>query len=210
MMQPELLTETLPSQRLVSVYNDPDLLREMVALWFTKNLDNGGGALVVCTSESWLTLGNRLRREGLDPDVLQETGRLRVIDADRFLMDFMYDGVPDPDVYHQRVARTQRAVRTVCEGAEVRVWNEGIDLLRQRDEPWAAEFLESLRLETTDENTVHLVGPSGEAPWSHLDDLEEETEWVPYTFQEPVTLEMDEIEAKDEKAAQMENTPESN
>lgn len=210
MMQPKLLTETLPSQRLVSVYNDPDLLREMVALWLTKNLDNKGGALVVCTSESWHTLGNRMRREGLDPDALQETGHLRVVDADRFLMDFMSDGMPDPEVYHQRVARAQKAVGLSCEGAEVRVWNEGIDLLRQRDEPWAAEFLESLRTETTNEHTVHLVGPSGEAPWSHLDDLEEETEWVPYTFQEPVTLEMDEVGDEEKEAAQVEDPPESN
>lgn len=183
-----LMTQTLPNERLVSVANDANLMRELVAIWLSQTLEKGGGAVAICTSDSWLTISNRLRQNGFNPQRLREEGRLRVIDAERFVADFLADGAPDPEVFHHQIGQPQKPVRANCSIAEVRVWNEAIDLLHELDEPWAAEFLESLRLETTDRDTIHLVSPEEENPRSSFDALEQETEWVPYSCQEPVQV----------------------
>lgn len=138
------------------VYDPPDDAASLVAAWIVEPLREGGGAIMVGTSDHAEQARAELRRLGLNVALAESEGRLVVLDAHAFMSQFMRDGTPDGATFSRLARDLVRRVRSVSAG-EVRAWGEMVDILRHAGNADAAQRLEELWNAAIEQHGIQLL-----------------------------------------------------
>ncbi|HUR68620.1 MAG TPA: MEDS domain-containing protein [Candidatus Thermoplasmatota archaeon] len=170
-----LASKTAPGQHLALLYRDEAFLARGVAAWAAGSLVPGGAAILVGTPIHAELIRNELRRSGFDVPRLEREGRLLVVDADWLMAQFILDGKPTAASFDELVRGMITRVRDVAGLVPIRAWGEMVSLLRVRNDPAAAQKLESMWNAAIDEHGIALLcsyssaddGPHG---WQKLVD----------------------------------------
>ena len=130
------------SNHWVQYYDDDAFPVESLSDFLWEGIRTGEGAVVILNAQRARRVRHALQRRGGEPNALESTGRLVVLDADATLARFMVRGRPDPKRFRDSVGAA--IDRTLPAGGRTRVIAELVALLIVSDKPQAALLLESL------------------------------------------------------------------
>lgn len=94
-----VLTNVVPHDHIVQLYQDQDFLNRAVCRFAGAGLANGEGVILVSTLSHWNGFHAQLETENVDVHAAQKRGQLTVVDAAELLPRFMRDAMPDPAIF---------------------------------------------------------------------------------------------------------------
>jgi signal transduction histidine kinase len=115
-----------------------------VSDYLVGGLAAGEPLVIVATPEHRAAFAVQLNDRGFDPQLLQETGRLTILDARETLALFMRRGEPDAELFDTSVGDVLARVQACHAAAPIRVYGEMVDLLWRDGQADAALELEGL------------------------------------------------------------------
>jgi KaiC/GvpD/RAD55 family RecA-like ATPase len=139
-----ILTDPHPCGHIVYPYTDEGLVGQAVTLFASGGLRNGEGVILVMTASHCDSVRLRLVTEGYDVDALERSGRLAITSAEDLLAQFLFEGVPDEDVFKNILSRMiaeSKASTGKGTDSRVRVFGEMVSLL------WNADLGATISLE---------------------------------------------------------------
>lgn len=134
--------EISPCEHAMQVYGDDEVFMEALEGFIGAGLRAGEAAIVIATPEHLEGLEGRLARHGIDVDAARFEKRYLGLPADRILRDFMVDGWPDEERFHEVVSTLLHKVR--AEGRRVRAFGEMVAILWAQGHAAATVRLEHL------------------------------------------------------------------
>jgi len=126
----------------VRFYDSTDSLSRVVADFLGEGLRAGQPALVIAIPAHCAGIEAALRAQNLDVAALQESGQLRLLDAEETLATFMVDGLPDAERFHAMGIGMVQAVSAGRADCKIRAYGEMVDVLWKRGQSVAAVLLE--------------------------------------------------------------------
>lgn len=140
-----LLTDANPPSHIVYPCADENLIADAVGTFAASGLRKGDAVVLVTTEHRREMIERRLKGEGLDPQVIQNSGQLAFLDAATLLSAFMTDGMPDALIFKDRVGKIiEKASLNPANGQprRVRIFGEMVSLLYMASNTAAATRLE--------------------------------------------------------------------
>lgn len=134
--------EISPCEHAMQVYGDDDVFMDALEGFVGAGLREGEAALVIATPEHLEGLETRLRDRGVDLGSARFEQRYLGLPADRILRDFMVDGWPDEERFHEVVSTL--LARMQSNGRRVRAFGEMVALLWSQGNAAATVRLEHL------------------------------------------------------------------
>ena len=123
--------EISPCEHAMQVYGDDDVFMDALEGFIGAGLRAGDAAIVIATPAHLQGLEERLLRRGVDLDAARFATRYLGLPAERILRDFMVDGWPDEQRFHEvvttllgKVRENERRVRAFGEMVALR-WAQG-------------------------------------------------------------------------------------
>lgn len=156
-MKTSLLTDPQPHSHIVYPCADEHRIAEAVGTFAASGLRQGDAVVLVTTDRRRELIERHLREEGFPLDTMQEQGQLAFLQADTLLQAFMHDGMPDAQLFKQRVGKIiENASVHPTTGAprKVRIFGEMVSLLYMNSNTPAATRLEEF---WNDMVTVHSI-----------------------------------------------------
>ena len=129
---------------IVQFYEAEDQLIEAVSDYFLAGLAAGEPLVMVATPEHRAAFAAQLAERGFDPRLLEDTGRLTVLDAADTLAHFMRGSDPDATLFDASVGAVLARVQTRSGAGSIRAYGEMVDLLWRDGNADAALRLEGL------------------------------------------------------------------
>jgi hypothetical protein len=134
--------EISPCEHAMQVYGDDGVFMGALEGFIGAGLRQGEAAIVIATPEHLEGLEERLLRRGIDLDSARFEARYLGLPAERILRDFMVDGWPDEERFHEVVATLLGKVR--ANERRVRAFGEMVALLWAQGHAGATVRLEHL------------------------------------------------------------------
>jgi hypothetical protein len=134
--------EISPCEHAMQVYGDDDVFMDALEGFVGAGLREGEAAIVIATPEHLEGLEKRLRGRGVDLESARFEQRYLGLPADRILRDFMVDGWPDEERFHEVVSTL--LARMQSNGRRVRAFGEMVALLWAQGNVAATVRLEHL------------------------------------------------------------------
>lgn len=128
----------------VQFYESDAFLSKVVADYIANGLGNGQPAVVIATAAHVQQIWGHLRLKGFEPDLLEHSGQLQLLDADSVMAKFMVKGYPDAGRFNSVLHGVMRKAMTARPNRTVRAYGEMVDILCQTDNARAAIELERL------------------------------------------------------------------
>ena len=128
----------------VRFYKDAEGLSRIVADFLAEGFAVGQPAVVIATPKHRESIDMQLADRSLDVGRLQTERKLFLLDADEVLSEFMVDGMPDGDRFHNALSPV---IERACGGQKncvVRAYGEMVDVLWKGGRTVAATKLETL------------------------------------------------------------------
>ncbi len=126
---------------VVRFYESDDELVAVVGDYLVGTLRAGDVAVIVATQDHAEAFQRQAAANGADLEAARADGSLVVVDAGRALEQFMVDGRPDPEAFHDRIGDL---LQKPGDGRAVRVYGEMVALLWDEGNVVAAIELEAL------------------------------------------------------------------
>jgi len=140
----DLLAGAAPRNHIVQFYQDEPFLCRAVCRFVAAGLAGGESVILVPAAAHWELLRPRLEAEGVDVPAGQSQGQLTVLDADKFLLRFMREGMPDAQTLLGLAREIVVRARGASREGKVRVWGEMVNVLWQRGAVAASMHLDEL------------------------------------------------------------------
>ena len=137
------------------MYEKPRELHAALEAWVAGGLVLDESVVVIATPENREQLEQRLRARGLNVTTLQLEDRLFLLDAQDTLGKFMRNGLPDPVLFEELIARL--IARAANSGRSVRAFGEMVVLLFQSGNRVATMVLETLWSEVCSRTGLALL-----------------------------------------------------
>jgi hypothetical protein len=134
--------EISPCEHAMQVYGDDEVFMDALEGFVGAGLREGEAAIVIATPEHLEGLETRLRDRGVDLESARFEQRYLGLPADRILRDFMVDGWPDEERFHEVVSTL--LARMQSNGRRVRAFGEMVALLWSQGNAAATVRLEHL------------------------------------------------------------------
>src|ERR1700733_15618594 len=131
-MKTTLLTDPRPHSHIVYPCADEHRIAEAVGTFAASGLRQGDAVILVTTDRRRELIDRRLREDGFALDAMQDNGQLAFLQADTLLNAFMSDGMPDAQLFKQRVGQIIEKASVHPETNEprkVRIFGEMVGLL---------------------------------------------------------------------------------
>lgn len=154
-----LLTDANPPSHIVYPCADENLIADAVGTFAASGLRKGDAVVLVTTEHRREMIERRLKGEGLDPQVIQNSGQLAFLDAATLLSAFMTDGMPDALIFKDRVGKIiEKASLNPANGQprRVRIFGEMVSLLYMASNTAAATRLEDFWNDMVTSHSVSL------------------------------------------------------
>lgn len=134
--------EISPCEHAMQIYGDEDVFMDALEGFVGAGLRGGEAAIVIATPEHLQGLEKRLRARGVDLESARFERRYLGLPAERILRDFMVDGWPDEERFHEVVSTL--LARMQSNGRRVRAFGEMVALLWSQGNVAATVRLEHL------------------------------------------------------------------
>ena len=128
----------------VRFYDSKESLCRIVAEFLGAGFVTGQPGLVIGTPEHRASIVQELRSRHFDVDRMQTSGDLLLLDARETMSYFMVDGMPDGELFKERVTEAIEKVSRGRTDCTVRAYGEMVDLLWKDGHGVAAVRLEML------------------------------------------------------------------
>jgi PAS domain S-box-containing protein len=132
------------SDHFVQLYEQDSFLVEAVSHLIAEGLDAGGGGVVIATKPHREGIDHELRRRGLDPDSLIQSGRYVALDAAETLSRLIVNGWPDRTRFDDIIGSTIRSAFERSSHRQVQAFGEMVALLWAQGKRDVALRLEEL------------------------------------------------------------------
>jgi hypothetical protein len=119
--------EISPCEHAMQVYGDDEVFMDALEGFVGAGLRGGEAAIVIATPDHLEGLERRLLERGVDLEAVRFERRYLGLPAHRILRDFMVDGWPDEERFHEVVSALLHKVRS--DGRSVRAFGEMVALL---------------------------------------------------------------------------------
>jgi DcmR-like sensory protein len=134
--------EISPSEHAVHVYGDDEVFMDALEGFIGAGLRAGEAAIVIATPDHLARLEERLDRHGFDVEAARREGGYLGLPAERILREFMVDGWPDEQRFHEVITTLLGKMR--ANGRRVRAFGEMVALLWSQGHVAATVRLEHL------------------------------------------------------------------
>lgn len=148
------VTQTVRMDHVLQFYEDEAFLGEVVERFVASGLVEGASSIVIAREALRASVTEHLRTKHLDVERLLEQGVLRFFDPREVLDALLVEGMPDRDLFRERVGAWLDATPA---GPPLRVYGEAVDLLLREGNPDAALRLEELWNELSRERPLSIL-----------------------------------------------------
>lgn len=128
----------------VQFYESDAFLSKIVADYIANGLGNGQPAVVIATSTHIQQVWGRLRLKGFELDLLEQSGQLQLLEAERVMARFMVNGHPDSNRFNSVLHEVMRKASASRPSRTIRAYGEMVDVLCQSNNASAALDLERM------------------------------------------------------------------
>lgn len=124
--------EIAPSNHLVQIYENDDVILESLEGFVESGFKAGESVIIIATEEHLYALNKRIKARGIDIEKLQTTHQYTPLNAQDTLAKFMINGWPDDDLFMETVkvvislarGKDKRKVRAYGEMVAI-LWGQG-------------------------------------------------------------------------------------
>jgi hypothetical protein len=141
----------------VRFYKDASSLATIVCGFLAEGLKQGEPAVLIATREHVACFQTCFTASGIDVGAETARGMLTVLDAQETLDQFMRDGVPLAQPFHDTISPVLTAVSKRFPGKPIRAYGEMVDVLWKQDRTAAAIRLEALWNDLARSHTFKLL-----------------------------------------------------
>ncbi len=134
--------EIPPSEHLLQIYDSEQGFLDTLEGFVTGGLRSGDGVIVIATASHLASVEERILSHGFDTEEARFSGQLTALQAEDVLAQFLVDGWPDEDLFHQIVRGL--LARAAGSGRKVRAFGEMVAVLWARGDQGATVRLEFL------------------------------------------------------------------
>lgn len=143
-------------EHAVQFYEDSEFLFEAVARFFVLGLEANDSLVIITTAAHREGILRHLAPFGIEQAIL--SGQMLVLDAHEMLGKFMVGDLPDPDLFHDALARVMSDLKKRDRKRKrVRAFGDMVDILWREKKGEAALQLEELWIQAQAEHPLTLL-----------------------------------------------------